>query len=134
MPHPAPSLSPRRSADPPSGRSGRRCPRRAALALAAAAALGAPAAALAVDFGPFSLTGFVKGEAQRITNSCEDCQRELGENRQRIWADDIAFGKSYGTNTATVTLFQPYLGFSQRVGGGVEVFALLSQRWRDGDV
>jgi hypothetical protein len=134
MPHPAPSPSPRPSADRPAGRSARRWPRRAALALAAAAALGAPAAALAVDFGPFSLTGFVKAEAQRITNACEDCQREAGENRQRIWADDIAFGKSYGGNTATVTLFQPYLGFNQRVGGGFEVFALLSQRWRDGEV
>ena len=135
MPQPAPPPSPCRSdTDPPTARRTRHYPRRAALALAGAAALVAAPAAQALDFGPFSLTGFVKAEAQRTTNSCEDCQREPGENRQRVWADDIAFGKPFGTNTATVTLVQPYLGFNQRVGGGVEVFALLSQRWRDGEV
>jgi len=105
--------------------------RSSAVALAAALAT---APALAVEFGPFSLTGFGKAEVTRTTNVCEDCQRELGEARHRVWADDIAFGKPFGTRESTVTLFQPYLGFKQDVGRGWQAFGLLSQRWRDGKV
>ncbi len=104
-----------------------------AAALALAAAL-VSAPALAVDFGPFSLTGFAKAELTRTTNVCEDCQRELGEARHRVWADDIVFGKPFGTRDSHVTLFQPYLGYKQNVGRGWQVFGLLSQRWRDGKV
>jgi hypothetical protein len=104
---------------------------RAVLSLAAALAC---APALAVDFGPFSLTGFAKGEATRTSNVCEDCQRERGEARHRAWADDVVFGKPFGTRDAQVTLFQPYLGVKQDVGRGWQVFGLLSQRWRDGKV
>ena len=105
--------------------------RSSAVALAAALAC---APALAVEFGPFSLTGFAKAEVTRTTNACEDCQRELGEARHRRWADDIAFGKPFGTRESTVTLVQPYLGFKQDVGRGWQAFGLLSQRWRDGKV
>ena len=90
--------------------------------------------AAAIDFGPFSLNGFAKAEVQRGTNICTDCQRELGENRQRRWADDIVYGKHFGTETTHVTLVQPYLGVKQDVGAGFKVFGLLSQRWRDGKV
>lgn len=114
----------------PSTRPPRRV-RRSAVALAAALAA---TPALAVDIGPFSLTGFVKAEYSRTTNVCEDCQREAGEARHRRWADDIVFGKPFGTRDATVTLVQPYLGYKQKVGGGWEVFGLWSQRWRDGEV
>jgi hypothetical protein len=88
---------------------------------------------LAVDFGPFSLTGFAKLEATRTTNVCESCQR-FNDQRHRAWADDVVFGVPYGTRNSDVTLFQPYLGFKQKVGGGWEAFGLLSQRWRDGKV
>lgn len=123
MPHstPLPTPSPRPAAGPRT------------LALAFAATLAATPA-LGVELGPFSLTGFAKAEATRTTNVCEDCQRELGENRQRIWADDIAFGKPFGTRNSEVTLFQPYLGFKQDIGRGWQAFGLLSQRWRDGKV
>ncbi len=106
-----------------------------AVALAAACCAGLAATpARAIDFGPFSLTGFVKAEATRTTNVCEDCQRELGEARHRRWADDIVFGKPFGTRESTVTLVQPYLGFKQDIGRGWQAFGLLSQRWRDGKV
>lgn len=107
--------------------------RAAALAAAVAATL-ASAPALALEAGPFSLTGFGKAEVLRTTNVCEDCQREAGESRQRVWADDIAFGKPFGTRESHVTLFQPYLGFKQDLGRGWQAFGLLSQRWRDGKV
>lgn len=109
----------------------RRRARSSAVALAAALAC---APAFAVEFGPFSLTGFAKAEFSRTTNVCEGCQREVGESRHRVWADDIAFGKPFGTRDADVTLFQPYLGFEQNVGRGWKAFGLLSQRWRDGKV
>jgi hypothetical protein len=110
-----------------------RTARLGAVALAAAATLAA-APAMAVEFGPFSLTGFAKVEASRTTNVCEDCQREPGAERHRLWADDIVFGRPFGTRNSEVTLFQPYLGYKQKIGGGFEVFGLLSQRWRDGEV
>lgn len=118
---------------PYSASSPRPTPAAAAHVLAVAAVL-ATTPALAVDFGPFSLTGFAKAEVTRTTNVCEDCQREAGEARHRAWADDIAFGKPFGTRDSDVTLFQPYLGYKQKVGRGWEVFGLLSQRWRDGKV
>lgn len=141
MSHPAPASPPLRlqpgcpdegvgfAAKPP--RAGRSLQRHA-LALGAGLALALPAGA--VDFGPFSLTGFAQAQLSRTTNVCEDCQRELGENRHRRWADDIVYGKPFGTKSDHVTLFQPYLGYKQKVAGGWEVFGLLSQRWRDGKV
>lgn len=108
--------------------------RLSAPALAAALSLLAAGPVAAVEFGPFSLTGFAKAELTRTTNVCEDCQREAGEARHREWADAIVFGKPFGTRNSDVTLIQPYLGYKQDVGRGWEVFGLLSQRWRDGKV
>jgi hypothetical protein len=129
MPHstarptpPTPSSRPARPA---------RAGRLAAVALAAAVT-GTPA--LALEFGPFSLTGFAKAEFTRTTNVCHECQREVGESRHRFWADDVALGKPFGTRNSDVTLFQPYLGFEQDIGQGWKAFGLLSQRWRDGKV
>lgn len=104
-----------------------------AAAVLALAALTTTSAS-AVEFGPFSLTGFAKVEFTRTTNVCEDCQREAGEARQRVWADDIAYGKPFGTRESHVTLFQPYLGYKQNIGKGWQAFGLLSQRLRDGKV
>lgn len=133
MPHPIPlpNASQRPAPEHPFRRARPSALAVSALALAAALAA-APAAA--VDFGPFSLTGFAKAEFTRTTNVCEDCQRELGEARHRRWADDIVFGKPFGTRDSDVTLFQPYLGYKQKIGRGWEAFGLLSQRWRDGKV
>jgi hypothetical protein len=103
------------------------------LGLAAAlTALLAAAPAQAVDFGPFSLTGFVKLGLTSTTNVCEDCQRDPDATRHRVWADDIVFGKAFGTRESDVSLVQPYLSYKQDIGRGWEVFGLLSQRWRDG--
>jgi hypothetical protein len=124
-PHTTPP-GPRPKARPNAGSAGR-----GAVALAAALVT---APALAVDFGPFSLTGFAKVEASRTTNVCEDCQREIGEARHRVWADDVAFGRPFGSNNSQVTLFQPYFGFKQNIGRGWQAFGLLSQRWRDGEL
>ena len=100
------------------------------LALAAALLLGGPAQA--IDYGPFSLTGFAKAEVTPVWPYCEDCQVARGENKQRYWADQLVQGKGYGTHLAHVTLFQPYLGVKFDVGRGFTVGGLLSQRWRDG--
>ena len=100
------------------------------LALAAALLLGGPAQA--IDYGPFSLTGFAKAEVTPVWPYCDDCQVARGENKQRYWADQLVQGKGYGTHLAHVTLFQPYLGVKFDVGRGFTVGGLLSQRWRDG--
>lgn len=89
--------------------------------------------AWAVDFGPFTLTGFAKGEISRANNQCTDCQLNLGESRHRPWADALAEGKEYGSKGGKVTLFQPYLGTKDfDFGQGFKLKGLLSQRWRDG--
>jgi predicted porin len=88
--------------------------------------------ARAIDFGPFSLTGFAKAESVRGSNQCPTCQRFANEDKQRFWADELVPGRPYETKTNTVTLFQPYLGFKQDLGLGFKVSGLLSQRWRDG--
>ncbi len=104
-------------------------PTRLALLLAGLV-LGAPAAA--VDFGPFSLNGFVKIEAVRSSNACSDCQHFPDENRQRFWADAVVPGRAYGHDDSVVTLAQPYFGWKLDLPKGFKVGALISQRWRDG--
>lgn len=90
-------------------------------------------ASWAVDFGPFTLTGFAKAEISRASNQCSDCQLNIGESRHRPWADALAEGKPYGTEESKVTLFQPYLGTKDfDLGQGFKLKGLLSQRWRDG--
>ena len=99
-----------------------------------ASALALPAASQAIDFGPFSLTGFAKAETQLSSNQCPDCQRFPNEDKQRFWADELAYGSEYKTRELTTTLFQPYLGAKFDLGAGVKVSGLLSQRWRNGKV
>lgn len=90
--------------------------------------------AQAIDFGPFSLTGFAKVEVQQASNQCVDCQRFPAEDRQRLWADELVPGRPYGTQTGHVTLFQPWLSAKFDLGKGVKLSGLLSQRLRDGKV
>ena len=100
----------------------------------AVAGLSLGGAAAAVDFGPFSLTGFAKVEATRVSPYCKanSCQRDPLASKEFPWADELVQGKPYGAGTAHVTLFQPYLGFKYDLPRGFKVNALLSQRWRDG--
>lgn len=102
--------------------------------LAAAAALGLAGSAAAVDFGPFSLNGFAKGEASRVSSYCKDnsCQVDPQAQKEFVWADELVQGKGYGNGTASVTLVQFYLGAKQDLGRGWKLSGLLSQRWRDG--
>lgn len=88
--------------------------------------------AQAVEFGPFTLNGFVKLEASRSSNQCTDCQRFPAEDKQRIWADELVPGKAYNTQNTNVSLMQPWLGANFDLGQGFKLSGLLSQRWRDG--
>ena len=90
-------------------------------------------ASQALEYGPFSLTGFAKVDVTRGSNICSNCQLYPGEDKQRFWADEILPGATYGTENSTVTLFQPFLGANFRLGGGFSLIGLLSQRWRDGE-
>jgi predicted porin len=109
----------------------------AAARAACLAVLGLCAAgsASAIDFGPFSLTGFVKGEVTRVSTLCEDnkCQVDPLARKDFIWADPLVQGTAWGAGTETLTLIQPYLGFKHDLPGGFKFSALLSQRWRDGE-
>ena len=90
--------------------------------------------ASAIDFGPFSLTGFAKAEVTRVSTYCKDnsCQRDPLAPKDYVWADELVQGQSFGAGTTHVTLVQPYLGFKYDLPRGFKVNALLSQRWRDG--
>lgn len=108
----------------------------AAASIAAILGLAAPASqALELGWGPFSLTGFFKVEADRGTNRCiDDCQVFPDENKQRIWADQLRYGAPYGAKTAHVTLFQPWLTANFDLPAGWKLQGMISQRYRDGDV
>ncbi|RQO58451.1 hypothetical protein DBR47_12110 [Paucibacter sp. KBW04] len=86
----------------------------------------------AFDFGPFSLTGFAKAEALRVSNYCDNCQVVAGADKQFSWADQIGANKPYGAGNTHVTLFEPWLGAKFDLGKGFKLSGLLSQRWRDG--
>jgi predicted porin len=107
-------------------------PSRATRSAMFAAGLLFAGAAQAIDYGPFSLTGFAKVEAARVSNYCEDCEVNPAEARDRYWADEMVQGKSYGAGNTHQTLFQPYLGVKFDLPQGFKIEGLLSQRWRDG--
>jgi len=88
--------------------------------------------AQALEYGPFSLTGFAKAEIVRVSDYCEECALEPFENKQRQWADPVVYGREYGADNVTLTLFHPYLGLKFDLPGGFKIEGLLSQRWRDG--
>ena len=90
-------------------------------------------AASALDWGPFSLTGFFKAETVLGSNRCIDCQRYPDENRHRVWADELVPGQPYKNAGNTVTLFQPWLTAKADLGGGFKVAGMLSQRYRNGE-
>ncbi len=96
------------------------------------AATGLCSAGYAIDFGPFSLTGFAKFEATRGSNNCSTCQYVAGEDKQRQWADYVVPGTAFGTANTHVSLMQPWLGAKFDLGNGFKLSGLLSQRWRDG--
>lgn len=102
--------------------------------LLAVAALSLPAAALAIDYGPFSLNGFAKAEWGRTSNVCTNCARFPNEDKQRLWADELVPGRPYKTTDSNLTLFQPTLSAKFDLGDGFKLSAGLSQRWRDGRV
>jgi hypothetical protein len=101
---------------------------------AAAAALGLAGNASAIEFGPFSLTGFAKVDVTRISSECplKECQVEKFAGREFIWSDELVQGVGYGAGTTHVTLFQPYLGAKFDLPRGFKLSGLISQRWRDG--
>ena len=107
-------------------------PRGKTTLMAAAVALVLAGPAQAIDFGPFSLTGFAKAEVTPVWPYCDDCQLAAGEDKQRFWADQLRQGQPYTTKVTNVTLFQPYLGVKFDVGRGFKVGGLFSQRFRDG--
>ena len=86
----------------------------------------------ALEYGPFSLTGFAKAEIDARSDYCEECAVNPYENKQRYWADALVYGREYGDRQLDLTLFQPYLGVKFDLPGGFKIEGLLSQRWRDG--
>jgi hypothetical protein len=127
-----PHSSKNRNAETP--RSSKPACRLARAGALAAASLGLIGNAHAIDFGPFSLTGFAKADVTRISSKCElqDCQVEKFASREFIWSDELVQGVGYGAGTTHVTLFQPYLGAKFDLPRGFKLSGLISQRWRDG--
>ncbi|MBN8504761.1 MAG: hypothetical protein J0L58_09790 [Burkholderiales bacterium] len=99
----------------------------------ATALLGLASETQAFEYGPFSLTGFVKAYASRVSNHCERCQRDPDAARQFIWADDIVFGKEFGSKTQRGIQVQPTLAANFDLPQGFKFSAAFAQRWRDGD-
>lgn len=86
----------------------------------------------ALDYGPFTLTGFAKSEIGWGSNICDLCQREPNEDRHRKWADDLVYGKEFGVRDTNGTLIQPNVGVKFDLPRGFKLSGLWSQRYRDG--
>ena len=102
----------------------------------AAATLGLSGSAYAIEFGPFSLTGFAKVDVTRVSSYCplEDCQVEKFAGRHFIWSDAMVQGVGYGAATTHVCSSSRIWASSSTYRGGFKLSALFSQRWRDGEV
>ncbi len=95
--------------------------------------LGGATVAQAFEYGPFSLTGFVKYGVSRASNGCDGCQRDPEAGRHFIWADDILFGKKYGGLVTDSIQIQPTLGVKFDLPQGFKLSGAYSQRYRDGE-
>lgn len=100
--------------------------------LVLAASLMFGGASHAIDWGPFTLTGFSKAELVNVSRSCPDCQVAEGVGKDYQWADQVAAGKEFGDRLTHVVLFQPFLAANFELGRGFKLTGLVSQRWRDG--
>jgi hypothetical protein len=99
------------------------------------AALAAPIASQAIDFGPndmFSLHGFSQATLGQHDNRCLSCQW-VGptEGKEKIWADALLPGQPIQNVTTIDYQVQPWLGVKFNLGKGFKLEGLLSQRWRD---
>jgi hypothetical protein len=105
--------------------------------VALAALMALPATSEAVEFGIFSLNGFVKYEATRVSDYCNPNACQVADpdfvSKQFFFADDLVQGVPYGATTTNVTLIQPYLGMKLDLPQGFKLEGLISQRWRDGN-
>lgn len=90
------------------------------------------ASAQGLSWGPFTLNGFAKGEMGRASDQGKNIQLYPGEDKQRIWADQLVVGAPYKTETTSVLLFQPWVGVKFDLGKGWKLSGMLSQRWRGG--
>lgn len=107
--------------------------RQGAVAMLVFSALAVSMPARAIEFGPFTLTGFIKNEFVRANRQCQACQVEVGEGKERAWADPLVSAAPFETRTTQTVLFQPWLGANFDLGRGYRLSGLLSQRRRDGD-
>lgn len=107
---------------------------RLARGLALALGLGASASGHAFEFGPFTLTGWVKAGVAVGSDVCDQCQRDPEASRQFVWADDLVYGKKYGTELTHSWQFQPTLAAKFDLPRGYKLTGELSQRFRDGDL
>lgn len=107
-------------------------PRRFAISALFVLGLGAATAAQAFEYGPFSLTGFAKINLGRVSNGCDKCQRDQAAGRHFIWADDLVYGKEYGSLATHSVQIQPTLGVKFDLPQGFKISAAYSQRYRDG--
>jgi hypothetical protein len=108
--------------------------RRLARGVAFAFGLAAAASSHAIDFGPFSLTGWVKAGVAVASDVCEKCQRDPEASRQFIWADDLVYGKKFGSELSHSWQFQPTLSVKFDLPRGFKLSGEISQRFRDGDL
>lgn len=97
-----------------------------------AAGVSLAAGAHALDYGPFSLTGFAKWETQRTNNTCAHCQLYPDALKDEPWGDTLVPGAHYGAAEMNTFLIQPWLGAHYDLGHGYKIEGLLSQRWRNG--
>lgn len=103
--------------------------------VALAALLALPAISEAFEWGIFSLNGFAKYEATRVSDYCDPKACQVANpnfvSKQFFFADDLVQGRPYGATTTHVTLIQPYLGMKLDLPQGFKLEGLISQRWRD---
>lgn len=102
-------------------------------AAAALACLGFSGASQAIDYGPFFLHGFIKGEVTQGNNRCFDCQWLPTQGKDKNWADELNPGKPYGVKNTDVSLAGMWFGAKYDLGGGYKLNALVNDRWRDGN-
>ena len=102
--------------------------------MAFAIGLGAAASSQALEYGPFSLTGWIKGGLSVPSDYCDRCPRDPEAGRQFVWADDLVYGKKYGWDVTHSWQFQPTLSAKFDLPRGFKLSGEISQRFRDGDL
>ncbi|AGX87703.1 hypothetical protein Cenrod_1618 [Candidatus Symbiobacter mobilis CR] len=82
----------------------------------------------------FVFGGFAEIRLGMRSNYCADCQWIPGQSKETPWSDAVIPGREFHSVGTTFTQIHPELAAWYPLGRGYKLGAVISQRWRNGEI